>query len=184
MASENSIGVVSINDVAVRSLSAMLSQVLVALTVEFDNEFERRMGEAGFPGARLSLVVWTNLMRFVAHGAVPVRDLAAHALASDKQIKFELGCLERWGFVALAPGPADIRPVPIAAHRLSGRELREGWGSGRGIRADWRVRLTSKGLTASEIWPELFGAIEQRWEKRFGEAEIGRLGQALQDVAD
>ena len=41
-----------------RSLSALLSQVLVAFTVEFDNEFERKIGEAGYPGARLSLVVW------------------------------------------------------------------------------------------------------------------------------
>ncbi len=70
-----------------RPLSALLSQVLVAFTVEFDNEFERRMGEAGYSGARLSLVVWTNLMRFVAHGAVPVRDLAAQALASDEADK-------------------------------------------------------------------------------------------------
>jgi hypothetical protein len=27
-----------------RSLSALLTQVLVAFTIEFDNEFERRMG--------------------------------------------------------------------------------------------------------------------------------------------
>lgn len=58
-----------------RSLAALLSQVLVAFTVEFDNEFERRMGEAGYPGARLSLVVWANLMRFVAERGLSVRDL-------------------------------------------------------------------------------------------------------------
>ena len=45
-----------------RFLSALLSQVLGAFRVEFDNEFERRMGVAGYPGARLSLVVWANLM--------------------------------------------------------------------------------------------------------------------------
>src|ERR1039458_5490476 len=84
------------------------------------------MGEAGFPGARLSLVVWTNVMRFVANGAIPVRHLAAQGLASDKQVKFELGCLERWGFVALVPDPADGRSVPTVTHRRSGHELREG----------------------------------------------------------
>ena len=165
-----------------RSLSALLSQVLVAFTVEFDNEFERLMGKAGYPGARLSLVVWSNLIRFVGGGAVSVRDLAAQALAPDKKMKFELGCLERWGFIVLSPDPADARPVPIAAHRQSGRELRDGWGSGRGIRGDWLVRLTSKGLTASEIWPPLFGEIERRWETRFGKDEVSRLRQALQDV--
>jgi hypothetical protein len=61
-----------------RALSALLSQVLVAFTVELDNEFERRMGQAGYPGARLSLVVWANLMRFVAEGAMSVRNLAAN----------------------------------------------------------------------------------------------------------
>ncbi|MGO8734958.1 MAG: hypothetical protein ACLQVM_19440 [Terriglobia bacterium] len=77
-----------------RSLSALLSQVLVAFTVEFDNEFERQMGEAGYRGARLSLVVWANVVRFVGEGAVSVRDLTARALARDTQMKFELGCLE------------------------------------------------------------------------------------------
>jgi hypothetical protein len=70
-----------------RPLSALLSQVLVAFTVEFDNEFERRMSEAGYPGARLSRVVWTDLMGFIADGPIAVRDLS----------KLQLGCLERWG---------------------------------------------------------------------------------------
>jgi hypothetical protein len=154
---------------SMRPLSALLSQVLVAFTVEFDNEFERRMGEAGYVGARLSLVVWANMMRFVSE-AVTVRELAAQALAPESQIKFELGCLERWGFVVLQPSPSG--------------ELRDGWGSGRGIRADWMVRLTAKGLTASRIWPPLFGEIEQRWERRFGKDEIRCLRKALQTVAD
>jgi hypothetical protein len=46
-----------------RGLSVLLSQVLVAYTVEFDNEFERRMGAAGYRGAGLSLGVWSNVMR-------------------------------------------------------------------------------------------------------------------------
>jgi len=153
-----------------RPTSALLSQVLVAFTVELDNEFERRMGEAGYPGARLSWVLWANLMRFVGEGAVSVCDLAAQALASERRMRFELGCLERWRFVMLEPDPPR-------------RELREGWGSGRGIRRDWMVRLTSKGLTASKIWPPLSGAIERRWERRFGKDEISRLRRTLQDVA-
>lgn len=153
---------------SMRSLSALLSQVLVAFTVEFDNEFERRMGEAGYAGARLPLVVWTNLMRFVGEG-VTVGELAAHALAPENQIKFELGCLERWRFIVLPPSTSG--------------ELRNGWGSGRGIRADWIVRLTSKGLTASKIWPPLFGEIEGRWERRFGKDHTGRLRKTLRDVA-
>jgi hypothetical protein len=167
-----------------RSLSALLSQVLVAFTVEFDNEFERKMGEAGYPGARLSLVVWANLIRFLCEGSVSVRNLAAQAMSPENQMKFELGCLERWGLVLLEPDPSDDRPVPYDLHRQSGRELRAGWGSGRGIRANWMVRLTSRGLTASRIWPPLFVEIERRWERRFGGDEISSLRLALQGVAD
>jgi hypothetical protein len=165
-----------------RSLSALLSQVLVAFTIEFDNEFERQMGEAGHPGARLSLVMWANLMRFLGKEALSVRDLATLALAPDKEIRFELGCLERWGFVVLQPDPGDDRIIPITTHRQSGRELRDGWGCGRGIRAGWLVHLTSKGLTASEIWPPLFDTIERRWEMRFGKDEINRLRLTLQNI--
>ena len=155
-----------------RPLSALLSQVLVAFTIEFDNEFERRMSEAGHPGARLSLVIWSNLMRFLSEGGTPVRDVAAQALAPEKRVKFELGCLERWGFVVLQPDSSDDRRI-----------LRDGWGSARGIRCGWLVRLTGKGRKAREIWPPLFGDIERRWQARFGEDEIGRLRQALDAVA-
>jgi hypothetical protein len=167
-----------------RSLSALLSQVLVAFTVEFDNEFERRMGVAGYPGARLSLVVWANLMRFVGGGAISVRYLARQALGPDTQVKFELGCLERWGFVVLQPDPSSSRPVASLAQRHSGRELRVGWDSGRGICANGRVRLTSKGRTASQIWPPLFGEIAQCWESRFGKDQISRLRKPSQTIAD
>src|SRR5579863_692566 len=90
-------------------LPALLSQLLVAFTVELDNEFERRMGEAGYPGARLSLVVWANLMRFLAAGPVSVRDLALLSLAPEARVKFQLGSLERWGLVVLSWEPAEVR---------------------------------------------------------------------------
>lgn len=143
-----------------RPLSALLSQVLVAFTVEFDNEFERRMSEAGYPGARLSRTIWVDLIRFLADGAVVVRDLPKWP-----QTKFQLGCLERWGFVTL-----DERG-------------REGWGSGRGIRSDWHVRLTTKGLDAVRIWQPLTDFIERRWEKRFGKEEIDELRARLSKFA-
>jgi DNA-binding MarR family transcriptional regulator len=160
----------------------LLSQVLVAFTVEFDNEFERRMGQAGYGGARLSLMAWSNLMRFLAKGGVSVRDLAGKALATPEQIKSELGCLERWVFIFLRPDITDARPIAMRPKRLGGRELRDGWGSGRGIREEWIVRLTSKGQKAAEIWPPLFNEIEHRWETRFGKDVIGRLLESLQAV--
>ena len=167
---------------AARPLSALLSQVLVAFTVELDNEFERRMLQAGEPGT-ISMGVWANLMRFLSAGPVSIRDLAARALASEKQTKFELGCLERWRLVKLEPDPADDRPIPTTTHRLSGRVLRDGWGSGRGMRSDWMVRLTRRGQKACEIWPPLFDEIERRWMTRFGDDYVSGLRRALEDVA-
>jgi hypothetical protein len=103
-----------------KHLSALLSQILVAYTVELDCAFERRMLQAQKGGAHLSLVIWLNLLRFLADGPVSVRTLASRALAADEQVNPPLGCLERWGFIMLQPGK------------------RPGFGSGGGIRADWR----------------------------------------------
>jgi len=145
-----------------KPLSALLSQILVAYTVELDSEFERRMLETQVV-ARLSLVIWLNLLQFLADGPVSVRTLASRALAGEEQGKAPLGCLERWGFILLQPGK------------------RAGFGSGRGIRADWPVRLTASGETAIRIWPELIPQIDARWSKRFGD-DATRLRRSLEAI--
>jgi len=164
-------------------LPALLSQLLVAFTVELDNEFERRIGEAGHPGARLSLVVWANLMRFLAAGPVAVGELATRALCPPEGIKAELGCLERWGFVALDAGNAGGVPSPPDKGRTRLGQ-REGWGSGRGIRADWRAVPTIKGAKAIEVWTPLEAEVEERWRQRFGTGEVGRLCKSLKTVVE
>jgi hypothetical protein len=166
-----------------RPLSALLSQVLVAFTLELDDEFGKQMRESGYAGASLSVVIWSTLMRFLAGASPSVRDLAAQSLSSEKRVKFELGCLERWSFITLEADPADDRPIAVRSHRLAGRLLRDGWGSGRGIRSDWIVRPTAKGRRAIEIWRPLFDEIENRWLARFGSNEIGTLRVSLEDIA-
>ena len=165
-----------------RPLSALLS-VLVAFTLELDGEFERQMRETGYAGASLSAVIWSTLMRFLAGASPSVRNLAAQSLSSEKRVKFELGCLERWSFITLEADPADDRPIAARPHRLAGRLLRDGWGSGRGIRSDWIVRPTAKGRRAIEIWTPLFDEIESRWLSRFGSDQIGALRLSLEDIA-
>jgi len=146
-----------------KPLSALLSQILIAYTVELDSEFERRMLETQNV-ARLSLVIWLNLLQFLADGPVSVGTLASRALAAEEQVKAPLGCLERWGFILLQTGK------------------RAGFGSGRGIRADWPVRLTAIGETAIRIWPELVPQIDARWSKRFGD-QATRLRRSLEAIA-
>jgi hypothetical protein len=167
-----------------RPLSALLSQILVVFTVELDNEFELRMAASGYPGARLSWMIWSNLMRFIGEDGLSVRDIARQALAAEKRINFELGCLERWAFVELQPERGDDRPVRVAAHRRTGRTLRDGWGSGRGIRSNWIARLSHKGVKAVQIWPTLADEIEERWKARFTDAFIARLRKSLLALVD
>jgi hypothetical protein len=146
-----------------KPLSALLSQILVAYTVELDCEFERRMLQTECRCARLSLVIWLNLLQFLADGPISVRTLASRALMAEVGVKAALGCLERWGVVVLQPGK------------------RAGFGSGRGIRADWPVRLTASGETAVRIWPGLIPEIDARWSKRFGD-DVTKLRRSLEAI--
>ena len=84
-----------------KPLSALLSQILVAYSVELDCEFERRMLQTQSRSARLSLVTWLNVLQFLADGPVSVRTLASRALTAEAGATAALGCLERWGVVAL-----------------------------------------------------------------------------------
>jgi len=140
------------------------------------------MNEAGYHGATLSMGLWNNLVRFLTEGAISVRDLAHAALAPESQIRLQLGCLERWGLIALQADSTDGSPAPARVHRQPGRLLRDGWGSGRGIRSGWGVLLTRKGRKASEVWPPLFGEIERRWRKRFGHGHIAGLSEGLEEI--
>ena len=146
-----------------KPLSALISQVLVAYTVEIDCEFERRILQTQSRSARLSLTIWLNALQFLAHGPVSLRTLASRALTTEAFTKSVLGCLERWGVVALQPGK------------------RAGFGSGRGIRADWPVRLTADGERAAGIWPDLIPEIDARWLKRFGD-DPTRLRRSLEAI--
>jgi len=159
-----------------KPLSALLSQLLVAYTIELDNEFELRMAAAGFLGDRLSLVLWTNLIRFIPAEGISIRDLASRSLSAQNEPKLQMGCLERWGIITL-----DSGNVPAARgnpHVLR----RDGWGSGRGIALSWIVRLTPKGKKATEIWPPLWSEIEDRWERRFGRNDISKLRTTMQNI--
>lgn len=166
---------------ASRPLSALLSQILVAYTVEFDNEFERRLSTA-HPGTGISLTVYYTVMRFLNDPGVTVQQLARQSITSSDTLHFQLGCLERWRFLTFQPDPADKRPFPQAFHRMAGRQLRRGWGSGRGIRGEWIIQLTARGRSAVEIWPPLFEEIDQRWRNRFGAQLIDQLRNSLATI--
>ena len=150
-----------------RSLSALLSQALVAFTIEFDNEaatriphvttLARQAGEVGRGAWLVSLPMWANFMRFVDEEGTPLRELTEQVQLTN------LRGLLRWGYITIAPDGADTRAEPP--------------------RGDWLVRPTRWGRIAQEVWRPLDAVIERRWVERFGAGAIADLRGALGVVA-
>ncbi len=152
-------------------LPTLLSQVLVAFTIEFDNEFEHQtphrttVSKSAFGSSTgpwlTSLVMWSNLMRFVGEKEIRVSELQNKG--------GNLAGMLRWGYITAQPDPVHARAA------LSAR-------SGGKPRGDWIVRATAKGRKAQDIWRTLFDTIEKRWEARFGEAEIEHVRESLRAI--
>ena len=89
-------------------LSALLSQALVAFTIEFDNEAEHRLPHrtathgASSPGDGapapwlVSLAMWENCMRYVTGEPITVGDLEARARTGTN-----LDGMRRWGYITI-----------------------------------------------------------------------------------
>jgi len=144
-------------------LSALLSQALVAFTIEADNEAEHRAahrttryGASGHGDGPwlVSLVMWENCLRFVTDQPITVRELETLARAGTN-----LDGMRRWGYITIN-GPASKihrgRPGPDAV-----------------------LRATASGLQARQVWMPLPGLIEQRWRERLGPGQVGQLRDAL-----
>jgi len=137
------------------ALSTLLSQALVAFTIEFDNEAERRMphrttnhGSTGLHGPWLvSLAMYANCMQFVNEEGISAAELARRARTPTN-----LNGMQRWGYITVGP--------------------------------DKLIRTTSAGRMAQEVWRPLFDEIEQRWGKRFGASEIDQLRESLRALVN
>jgi len=131
-------------------LSALLSQVLTAFTVEF----ERELAQAGWP--EMSLSMGSNVMRFLDEDGLRIGTIAELAGVSKQAISQQVAFLERNGYVAVGPDPHDSRAKV--------------------------VRLTEHGRSTRDVCRPLFGTVQQRWERRYGRAEIRQLRAALEAV--
>jgi DNA-binding MarR family transcriptional regulator len=154
--------------VATAPVATLLSQALVAFTVEFDNEFERRMlhrttrGDPP-PGASaapwlVSLVMWENCMRHVDDDGLTVAELARRARTPTN-----LDGMRRWGYITI-----DGRGRGTGAVRTSRNAL---------------VRPTRAGRLAQQTWRPLAGLIEERWRARFGADRVEQLRTSLSALA-
>jgi DNA-binding MarR family transcriptional regulator len=150
-------------------LPTLLSQALVAYTVEFDNDTEHLLphrtsdhGATAASGPRpwlVSLVMWCNCMKFVGPDGVQLGELERLA-----RTRTNLAGMQRWRYITVTPGAKDRdpkRPGPDAV-----------------------VRATEGGRKAQEVWGPLFGVIDDRWRERFGEGAIADLQAALSAIVD
>jgi methyltransferase (TIGR00027 family) len=144
-------------------LSALLSQALVAFTIEFDNEAEHNLPHrttnhgpswTGDGAWLASLVMYENCMRYVTAEPLTVGELEVLARTGTN-----LDGMRRWGYITIDGTAKKIHkghPGPDAV-----------------------LRATSAGLRARAVWAPLPGLIEQRWRDRFGADQVARLRDAL-----
>ena len=148
-------------------LPTLLSQALVAFTIEFDNEYEHQMphGTTDYGWSSVSqkgpwlvsLVMFENCMRFVGDEGVRFGELTRLAGTQTN-----LNGMQRWGYIVV--------------------EADSGGAGRKPPRSTWLIRATRYGRQAREVWRPLFGVIEQRWQARFGEQEAGRLRASLESL--
>jgi DNA-binding MarR family transcriptional regulator len=117
------------------SLPTALSQALIAFTIEFDNEFEHRVehhtGNRKGAGVWLtSMVMWSNFMRLIPAGGVPLRAVEANGRITN------FDGLQRWGYIRVEPADQTVHPEP------GGRRAQEVWRPlADEIEERWRVRF-------------------------------------------
>jgi hypothetical protein len=143
-------------------LTALLSWMWIANVIEADNAFEATAARQIVRPFRISLPMWTNGPRFMAHDGITVDELRSLARAACN-----LGGLERWGWITVG--------------ELTNKR-REGYGSHRGIKGDTILRPTRAGAYARNAWPGIITSVEERWRARFGSDVIDALRSALTEV--
>ena len=149
----------------------LLSQVLVAFTIEFDNEFADRMAKTFARPFGVSLVMWSNFMRFVHADGTPVEEIAERSGIPQKDVASVVGGMERWGYITVDHDPSTGVPP-----------RRTGFGSAKGVKAGTRIFPSQVGSLALERWEGLPAEIESRWRSRMGDQTVDDLRDALTAV--
>ena len=148
-------------------LSALLSQTLVAFTVEADNETEHRLSHrttdyglapGAPPGAPwlTSLLMYANCLRHLPDDGITIAGLLDRARTGTN-----LDGMRRWRYVTFTPDP----------------------GHGKRPRPDAIIRPTAWGIEARNTWRTVTAEVESRWRDRLGIATFDALRAALAAVA-
>jgi methyltransferase (TIGR00027 family) len=144
-------------------LSALISQALVAFTIEVDNETEHRLPhrtqqqgrEPGSPvGAPwlTSMLMYANCLRHLPDAGITIADLHARSRTGTN-----LDGMRRWRYVTYTPDP----------------------GHGKRPHLDALIRPTAWGIEARDTWRAVTAEVESRWRDRLGAEEFSALRAAL-----
>ena len=109
-------------------LPTLLSQPLVAYTIEVDHLYETRMphrtaetrhsGEPRTGPLLTSYAMWTSFLRYVGDGGRSLREIREAASITSKTLHVVTNGMERWGYVTLGPGKGEARTVSPTANGL------------------------------------------------------------------
>jgi methyltransferase (TIGR00027 family) len=150
-------------------LSVLLSQALVAFTIEADNETEHRLshrttrkrgsGPSTPPGAPwlTSLVMYANCLRHLPDAGITIAELLDRARTGTN-----LDGMRRWRYVTFTPDP----------------------GQGKRPKPDAVIRPTAWGIEARDTWLGSTAAVESRWRDRLGAGPFDTLRAALVNLAE
>jgi DNA-binding MarR family transcriptional regulator len=154
-------------------LSTLLAQTLIAFTIELDNEFEHRLPHVttlgrkrGVPGDGpwlVSLVMWSNFMRYLGDDGIPVREFERLKGTTIDTLESSVAGMTRWGYVEIEPAAKGRSP--------------------KGRVRDGMIRPTRAGRRAAGVWCDLPCEIEGRWEKRFALPNVAALKGELQTIS-
>lgn len=148
-------------------LSTLLSQALVAFTIEADHLFERRMphhttesrkrGEPIEGPWLISMPFWANCLKHVEAEGMTVGALFDRELIAGRFLQGSNPGLVRWGYLRLVPGTAPSKKLD----------------------REWTVVPTQDGLLAQRTWAPLPAEVDARWVERW---QVSALRGALERV--
>lgn len=139
-------------------LPTLLSQPLVAYTIEIDHAFETRMphrtaetrhsGEPRVGPLLTSFAMWANFLRYLGDGRASLSELREEACITSKTLHVVSAGMDRWGYVTLGPGKGEARSVsPTENGRLAAatwaplpEEIDDRWGVLRRRLRDFPLR--------------------------------------------
>ncbi len=133
-------------------LTSLLAQVLIALTIEADNEAERRIphfiSDSKGPWVGVWLIshaMHANFLRFVGDDGIRMADLAA-AAGHGPPVHPAYHGMRRWGYVTYTPDVAGASPKVKDAEAI--------------------VRCTPNGKGARDTWEAVLTDMQARWSER------------------